>query len=354
MSNSPKIKFNYIAPISIKINDVFIFPDGDFIIFQDYKSNLYDSKTLKIKMYFNIYSARCFNYFSNDEFGLMALSDLLELCKFKENRTCYETTQKIDLFSINLVKIIRIVNEDIIIFRSYLGKIITDIFRKRGSEYFEESKYQIGNVDNIIELDQNEFLAHKKTISPEGLELKIIKNKNYEVKKDNFIKADIYLDKKRFYFLTDIYKIKNCNKLICGGANEIFIIDINELELETTIKLDKTIKSILLRNNGDIFVLTYETLLAEHKTHKCDWEYHLKNIQINFQFNIIIKEEEKILNNIGNFSSFFEIYNYMENGLLTICDQNRVIIYDNFNFKSSDSGLKNFSIYSLFNYFTGN
>ena len=105
MSNSPKIKFNYIAPISIKINDVFIFPDGDFIIFQNYKSTLYDSKTLKIKMYFDIDSARCFNYFSNDEFGLMALSDLLELCKFKENRTCYETIQKIDLFSINLEKI---------------------------------------------------------------------------------------------------------------------------------------------------------------------------------------------------------------------------------------------------------
>ena len=186
-------------------------------------------------------------------------------------------------------------------------------------------------------MDQNEFLTHKKTISPEGLELKIIKNKNYKVKKDNFIKADIYLDKKRFYFLTDIYKIKNCNKLICGGANEIFIIDINELELETTIKLDKTIKSILLRNNGDIFVLTYVTLLANNKAHKCDWEFHLKNIQINFQFNNIIKEEEKILkDNIGNLSSFFAIYNYMENGLLTTCCQNRVIIYDNFNFESSN------------------
>lgn len=337
MSNKPNIKFNYNVSFSFnnQINGVFIFPDGDFIIFEKYDSSLFDSKTLKQKLRFDNNIENNFNYFSNDEFGLMDLPDRLEICKFQKNRTCYQTLQKIDLFKVNLKKFIRISNEDIIILRTYLGKVITDIFRKRGSEYFEESKYQIGNVDNIIELDQNEFLTYKKSNVPEGLELKIIKNKNYELKKKNFINSNTKSNnKKRFYFLTEIYKIKNFNKLICGGAYEIFIIDINELDLETTIKLDKTIKDILLRNNGDIFALSYEKKLSEENaTHKYDWEYYLKNIKINYEKNDKIKEEEKILReNIGSFNSFFSIYNYMENGLLTISDKNQVIIYDNYNF----------------------
>ena len=186
MSNKLNIKFNYIVSPPRKINEVFIFPDGDFIIFENDDAILFDSKTLKPKLNFFIYISNFFNYFSKDEFGLMNLSGGLELCKFKENRTRYETFQKIDLFNINLKKIIRISNEDIIILRTYLGRIIADIFRKRGSEYFEESKYQLLNIDDIIDLDQNEFLVYKKSVVPEGLELRIIKNKNYE-EKNNYM-----------------------------------------------------------------------------------------------------------------------------------------------------------------------
>ena len=225
MSNKLNIKFNYIVSPPRQINEVFIFPDGDFIIFENNKATLFDSKTLMPKLNFFIYISNFFNYFSKDEFALMTLSDRLELCKFKENRTRYETFQKIDLFNINLKKIIRISNEDIIILRTYLGRIIADIFRKRGSEYFEESKYQLRDIDDIIDLDQNEFLVYKKSVVPEGLELRIIKNKNYEEKRKKFVKSDIKL-KKRFYILTEIYKIKNCNKLICGGAYEIYIINL--------------------------------------------------------------------------------------------------------------------------------
>ena len=263
----------------------------------------------------------------------MILTNLLEFCKFRENRTKYEILQKIDLFSSDFNKIVKISNEDLILFRTYLGRKINDIFRKRDSKYVEESKYKIGKVDDIIELDHNTFLTYNKKFVPEGLKLKIIDNRNYEVLKKNFIKSDITnnelygnIAKKKLYILTDIYKVQNYNKLVCGGVYEIFILNINELELETTIKLDKMIRSILLRGNGNLFVLTYETLNNAYNS-----KYHLKNIKINFQNNDMIQEREKILNDIGNFITFFFIYNYMENGLITASDHKRIIIYDNFN-----------------------
>lgn len=336
MSNTPKIIFEYSSSVLTEINEIFIFPDGDFILFEEKKGiyshqlSLFDSKTLKKKLYLDIKYPENFNYFSNDEFGLMIISGILEFCKFKENRTKYETIQKIDLFYQELVKVIKISNGDLIIFRKYLGKKINDIFRKRDSKYIEESKYKIGKVDDIIELDQNSFLVYKKKITPEGLKLKIIDNRNYKVLKKNFIKSDVHIlyentAKKKLYILTNIYKIKNCNKLICGGVYEIYLININELELETTIKLNRMIKSILLRNNENIFVLTYE------RGKKIDWKYYLKNIKINFQNNESINEEEKIFDNIGEYTSLFKIYNYLENGLLTTCDHKQILIYDNFN-----------------------
>ena len=339
MSNTSNIKLDYTAPLFITINEIFVFPDGDFILFQEitnyhsHQSILFDSKTLKPKLNLDIKNPKYFNYFSNDEFGQMILTNLLEFCKFRENRTKYEILQKIDLFSSDFNKIVKISNEDLILFRTYLGRKLNDIFRKRDSKYVEESKYKIGKVDDIIELDHNTFLTYNKKFVPEGLKLKIIDNRNYEVLKKNFIKSDITnhefygnIAKRKLYILTDIYKVQNYNKLICGGVYEIFILNINELELETTIKLDKMIRSILLRGNGNLFVLTYETLRNEY-----NWKYHLKNIKINFQNNDMIQEDEKILNDIGNFITFFSIYNYMENGLITPSDHKRIIIYDNFN-----------------------
>ena len=72
MSNTSNIKLDYKVSSFIRINEIFVFPDGDFILFQEYKnyishqSILFDSKALKPKLYLDIKNPKYFNYFSND------------------------------------------------------------------------------------------------------------------------------------------------------------------------------------------------------------------------------------------------------------------------------------------------
>ena len=115
----------------------------------------------------------------------------------------------------------------------------------------------------------------------------------------------------------------------------MYIIDIYSLELETTIKLDKTISKILVRPKGNIFVLTYvqkNYQKDENREVSYDlYDYFMNNIKIDFKYNEMIKNEETdITDKTGIYTSFFEFYNYPNNGFVLIIDKRKLIIYENY------------------------
>ena len=201
-----------------------------------------------------------------------------------------------------------------------------------------QSNLPIEDWEDLIELNESEFLVYKRSIlTPESLILTIYNNQNYQIKKKNSIVAEIKEEektvKKKLYFTTLLSK--NGNKLICGGCFNLYIIDINSLELETTIKLDKTIFKILIRPKGNIFVLTYEQKnykkIEDRQIRPDLYEYFLNNIKLDFKYNeMIINEEDNITDQTGTYSSIFELYNYPNNGLVIIKDKKKLIIYDNY------------------------
>ena len=139
--------------------------------------------------------------------------------------------------------------------------------------------------------------------------------------------------KKKLYFTTKLIKY-NDEKLIAGGCFNLYIIDLKLLELETTIKLDKTIIQILIRPKGNIFVLTYLQILyskiPERQTSPDIRQYFMSNIKIDFKTNDLIKNEETdITDKVGNYSSFYKFHNYINNGLIVNTDS-ELIIYEDY------------------------
>ena len=148
------------------------------------------------------------------------------------------------------------------------------------------------------------------------------------------IKDEVYKYKKKIYFTTDLQKY-NDSKLITAGCNNIYIIDIQTLELETTINLKKTIRKILIRPKGNIFVLTYVQEIYKmdmnRETTPNFVQYFLNNIKIDFKTNeMTYKDEKDITEQAGIYNSFFDMYNYPNNGLVVNIDKSKLIIYDNF------------------------
>ena len=162
----------------------------------------------------------------------------------------------------------------------------------------------------------------------------IYNNNNYQLKRKNKIMAEIKDSnnniKKKLYFTTQLLKY-NDEKLITGGCFNIYIIDLKLLELETTIKLDKTIIQILIRPKGNILVLTYLNI-SEIKTRK----YFMSNIKIDFKTNDLIKNKETdITDKVGSYSSFYKIYNYVNNGIVVNTDS-ELIIYEDYENEDED------------------
>lgn len=63
-------------------------------------------------------------------------------------------------------------------------------------DLYQLQDFRIENCEDIIELNEKEFLGYKKMISSESLELKVYNNENYQVKKVNSIKTEV--DKKDY------------------------------------------------------------------------------------------------------------------------------------------------------------
>lgn len=350
MLEKKKIKFNYKGR---EIESAYIFEDGDFIIFSSEESKvvgvnknistLFDGKTLKSKLILDISSESCFFDLKDYEFGLCLNYDF-RIYKFNKERTEYKEIQALKLQQFETGrKLIRLLNGDILFVKFYMASQSISIYRKnidenKGDIYKLQNQFHIENCEEIIELNKNEILGYKKNIViPESLNLVIYNNNNYQVKRRNKIMAEIKDSnndiKKKLYFTTKLIKY-NDEKLIAGGCFNLYIIDLKLLELETTIKLDKTIIQILIRPKGNIFVLTYLQILyskiPERQTSPDIRQYFMSNIKIDFKTNDLIKNEETdITDKVGNYSSFYKFHNYINNGLIVNTDS-ELIIYEDY------------------------
>ena len=355
MNDNKKILFTYQ---SVTIDSVYAFDDGDFIIFGNCElteygvnkiySNLYDGKTLSTKLTLKTLSASCFfDLKKDDEFG-MCINYCFTINKFISGRTSYKEIQPVKLNPFETGrKLIRLLNGDILFFKYYMGSQSISVFKK-GDELScsSNSDYMYNNINNIhiddlediIELNKNQFLGYKRSIlMPESLAFTLYDDSYQIIKKHKIIaeiKDEVYKYKKKIYFTTDLQKY-NDSKLITAGCNNIYIIDIQTLELETTIKLEKTIRTILIRPKGNIFVLTYVQDIYKRdinrETSPNFVKYFLNNIKIDFKTNeMIYKNEKDITEQAGIYNSFFDMYNYPNNGLVVNIDKSKLIIYDNF------------------------
>ena len=333
MTDTNKIKCKYK---SFKVESIFIFKDGDIIIFGNGEtfSTLYDGKTFKPKVTLNVTSDSCFFYLTEEEFGL-CISYSFGLKKFEKNRTSFTAIQSFPTKQFETGKsLVKLSNGDILFFKFYMGSMAISVYRKNenfdplshADDLYQLQDFRIENCEDIIELNEKEFLGYKKMISSESLELKVYNNENYQVKKVNSIKTEVDR-KKRLYFTTKIYK--NGNKLICGGCYKIFIIDLDSLELETTIGITKVVDKLLIRPNGRIYIVAYDDSLYKTKRH-----FFIHDLKIDFTTNEL--EESKEINVIdflqdeeSNIFSF-DCYNYFNNGLAVVLDRRELIIYENY------------------------
>jgi hypothetical protein len=334
MTDINKIKFKYK---SFKVESIFIFKDGDIIIFGigESFSTLYDGKTFKSKTTMDVTSDSCFFYLTEEEFGL-CISYNFSLKKFENNRTSYTSIQPFPTKQFETGKsLVRLSNGDILFFKFYMGSMAISVYRKAkenldsifNDEYlYQLQDFRIENCEDIIELNEKEFLAYKKMISSESLELTVYNNENYQVKKVKSIKTEVD-KKKRLYFTTKIYK--NGNKLICGGCYKIFIIDLDSLELETTIGITKVVDKLLIRPNGRIYIVAYDDSLYKTKRH-----FFIHDLKIDFTTNELVESKEiNVIDFIQDEESnifSFDCYNYFNNGLAVVLDRRELIVYENY------------------------
>ena len=334
MTDTNKIKFKYK---SFKVESIFIFKDGDIIIFGigESFSTLYDGKTFKSKTTLDVTSDSCFFYLTEEEFGL-CVSYKFQLKKFENNRTSYTSIQSFPTKQFETGKsLVKLSNGDILFFKFYMGSMAITVYRKakenldslcNAEDLYQLQDFRIENCEDIIELNEKEFLGYKKMISSESLELTVYNNENYQVKKVKSIKTEVDR-KKRLYFTTKIYK--NGNKLICGGCYKIFIIDLDSLELETTIGITKVVDKFLIRPNGRIYIVAYDDSLYKTKRN-----FFIQDLKIDFSTNELVESKEiNVIDFLKDEESnifSFDCYNYFNNGLAVVLDRRELIIYENY------------------------
>lgn len=321
-NNNVKIKFKGQEK---KINSVFIFKDGDFMIFVDkgnsknYYSIIYDAKTLKPKHALNIVSLSYFFYLTETEYGIQTEDNKFQIYEFNKERTKSNMIQTINLKKFSSpYKLSKASNGDILLFYFYFGGMGIDVYRKNNNEEFYKLKSDIETLylDDIININEKEVLGYKKRYSPDySIEIKVLNNENYKVIREN----SIY----RVIMLLSMYKVSN-DKLISAGNNKLYIFDLNTLELETIIQLSKIIKTILIRPKGNIFLITKNNYDPE--------DYYIDNIKIDYKTNELILNEtivniNKAFNAHGSLS---QIENYPNNGFVHLVDYKEIIIYDKY------------------------
>jgi len=78
---------------------------------------------------------------------------------------------------------------------------------------------------------------------------------DYKIKKQNEIKFKDKIAGTRIYLASPLIKI-NENKMLSYGANNLYIFDLDSLELDTIIQFEKPITKLLIRPTGNLFLFT--------------------------------------------------------------------------------------------------
>jgi len=315
------------------IDSIFTFKDHDFLIFKSTFSILYDGKTLKEKLKLNfIGSSNAFCYLSENEFLVMK-NNYISFYKFKNNRTSYEniTTVQCSPLEENK-KIFKIFKYDILNICEYKFhfqpsiKIYTRIYDNNDSiiNYELISDNVLTDIDEVINLEDSfQFLTFKKY---ENLNEILFKVYDYGYNIVRFNRMNCFTSKKRRIFMPQFafYKV-NKNKLITASIYYIYIFDIETLELETTIKVLSEIKRFIILNNKYIMMVLYNSELKDYKREE---HYSICKLLVDFENNSIEKaENNEITDEVGEFKTLFNIFNYHDDGLITISDHCLLKIY---------------------------
>lgn len=343
-----KVKFEYESSY---IDSVYIFDDGDFILFgvadlslekenksndeSKEKSTLYDGKTLKAKLLLKVSSSHCFFNLLNNEFSICIGYTHFELYKFNSDRTAYEKIQQLSKEQGGSPRILfQALNGDLCVDKFYTGYNNIYIYRKSEANpkyepYGSKYLYYLEDTDNLININDKEILGYKRRFGVDSVILKIISNEDYKIKRQNEI---IFDNGKKLYYNLPFYKI-NEDKIITVGTIHLYIFGLDNLELETTIKFDKSINKILIRPKGNIFLITelknekHRKIISDSPSYYHD--KYINNIKIDFKINDLLEnKEEKISDITGNNKDLFELYNYIGNGLVTLIDKSKIVIYE--------------------------
>ena len=350
MFKGKKVLFNYKSSY---LDSVYVFDNGDFILFgvtdkstndtSERKSALYDGRTFKPKLSLKMTSVCAFSYLANDKFSICIdnsyFNSYFQLCKFNSDRTSYEEIQKLSSIEGGSAKNVKeMSNGDLCINRVYVGFNNIYIFRKNESNpkyepYGNTFLYHLEDLNELMNLNEKEALGYKINHAAESLTLKVFDISDYKIKRKNEIKFRDSKLKKRMHISLPIYLINN-NKLITAGVKFLYIIGLDNLELETTILFEKFINKILIRPKKNIFLI-YESRDEKHfevkgitNSARFYYDQFINNIKIDFGTNDLIEgKEEEITSYCGNNKGLFEIYNYINNGIITLTDKSEITIY---------------------------
>ena len=340
MYKNKKVKFNYK---STYIESVYVFKDGDFILFGvPENSILFDGKTLKQKMNLKVSSDSCFFDLDNDEFALCSNFTHFQINKFNSDKTSFENIQKISTEDGAARKIMKILNGDICVSKIYVGYINYCFYRKNpvnpdyapyGTDFFKF----LEDWSDLININDKEILTYKFKVAKDSLILKVLENKDYNEVRTNEIKfRSKEIGERLFINATNTLKLVKDNKIVAFSTFYLYIFGLDYLELETTIKFDYNIKSILIRPKGNIFLFLENRDAKEYNKNSNigrnkDYYYvqYINSLKIDFKTNDLLeKKEEKISNIMGYNKDIFKMYNYIGNGLVTLIDETTAIIYE--------------------------
>ena len=333
------IKFKYE---STYIESVYVFKDGDFILFgMPEKSILFDGKTFESKLNLNASSDCCFFDLENDEFGLSVDLSHFQINKFNSNRTSFVKIQEISKEQQGSArKMMKILNGDLCISKIYVGYINFYIYRKneahpRYAPYGENFYKFLDDRNDLININDNEILTYKFKVVKDSIVLKIIDNKEYnEIRGNEIIFRNSEIGNRLYINATSTLKFVN-NKLLAFSTKYLYIIGIDTLELETTIKMEYNIRNILIRPKGNLFLFleNREKRVSDDgivgRNNEYYYKQYINSLNIDFKTNELLDNKEEDISKImGNKKDIFKMYNYIGNGLITLIDETKVIIYE--------------------------
>jgi hypothetical protein len=275
---------------------------------------------------------------SNDEFALCVNFNEFQLNKFISNRTSFKNIQKISEGEEGSArKIIQISNGDICASKIYVGYINFYIYRKDPvhsdyAPYGEKFFKFLEDINDLININDKEILTYKFKVVKDAIVLKIIDNKEYnEIRGNEIIFRNSEIGSRLYINATSTLKLANNNKLLAFSTKYLYIIGIDSLELETTIKLEYNIRNILVRPKGNVFLFLEDRKERQNAGKNNDYYYkqYINSLKIDFKTNELLdNKEEEISAIMGNQKDIFKMYNYIGNGLVTLIDESKVIIYE--------------------------